>query len=154
MNVTVGDEAIDFTLPDAAGQAWSLADLRGRPVVLYFYPRDNTSGCTNQACGVRDAWSEFEERGAVVVGISPDSSKSHAGFAERHGLPHTLLADTDRTVIERYGATKTKPDGSVGVRRSSVVIDAQGMVAAVSPDITPEEQAPWSLRALEELGAV
>jgi thioredoxin-dependent peroxiredoxin len=151
MTINSGDKAPDFTLPDQDGKAWSLNDQLGRPVVLYFYPKDNTSGCTTQACAIRDVWGDLEALDVVVAGISPDSSESHASFADKFSLPHTLLADTERAVIELYGATKTKPDGSTGVRRSSVVIGPDGVVAASFPDIAPHEQAEKSLEALRAL---
>lgn len=156
MNVTVGEQAPDFTLPDQNGDPWSLMAHRGTPVVVYFYPRDNTTGCTNQACDVRDNWSAFQGRNTVVVGISPDSVDSHQGFASKHNLPHTLLADPDRRIIEQYGAWGEKRRGgetTMGVIRSSVVIDAEGRVAAVFDDIKPAEQSERALAAVDELAA-
>src|SRR5688500_5072439 len=100
----VGDIAPDFTLLDQDGSEWTLSADRGRPVVLYFYPKDDTPGCTTQGCVIRDSWEQFAERGAVVAGISPDSAASHAKFAGKHGFPHTLLADPEREVIQTYGA--------------------------------------------------
>jgi thioredoxin-dependent peroxiredoxin len=104
MNVSVGDRAPQFTLLDQRGEKWALRDQRGRPVVLYFYPRDDTPGCTTQACDVRDHWQEFAALGVEVAGISRDDHHSHAAFTARYGLPHTLLADPDRRVIRKYGA--------------------------------------------------
>lgn len=154
MKVKPGDEAPLFTLPDQHGAPWSLQDRRGKPVVLYFYPRDNTSGCTNQASSVRDSWAEFTDRGVAVAGISPDGVDSHAKFARKFDLPHTLLADTEHSVIEAYGAWGEKSRNgktSMGVIRSSVVIDADGKVAAVFDAIKPDEQAKRTLAALDEL---
>jgi thioredoxin-dependent peroxiredoxin len=155
VKVAVGDEAPPFTLLDQDGQPWALGDQRGTPVVLYFYPRDDTPGCTTQACGIRDAWSDFARVGAVVAGISPDDQRSHARFAARHGLPHTLLADPEREAIAAYGAWGEKRrQGRTyeGVIRSSVVVDAQGRVAAVFANIKPAEQAAKALDALRGLG--
>ena len=157
MNVAVGDTAPDFTLPDQHGRPWSLSEHRGTPVVLYFYPRNNTSGCTSQACDVRDHWAAFEDRGTPVVGISPDSVASHHGFADSHELPHTLLADPERTVLETYGAWGEKQRGGetvMGVIRSSVVVDADGRVAAVFDTIKPAERSDLTLSALDDLAGV
>ena len=129
-----GQPAPDFTLPDQDGNDVSLSDFRGRPVVVYFYPRDNTPGCTTQACDIRDQWAEFESAGAAVVGISPDSVESHAKFRGEHDLPHTLLADPERTVMEPWGAYGEKTlygKKTVGVIRSTVLVDADGNVAKV-----------------------
>ena len=156
MNVAVGDMAPEFELPDQGGERWSLRDHKGTPVVVYFYPKDNTSGCTSQACNVRDHWSAFAERGVDVVGISPDDVRTHAGFAERYTLPQTLLANPDRGVLERYGAWGEKKRGGetvMGVIRSSVVIDAEGRVAAVFDKIDPAEQSRRALEALDDLPA-
>ena len=152
MNVAPGDPAPDFTLTDQDGAEWSLAAHRGRPVVLYFYPRDDTPGCTAQACDVRDHWADFEALGAVVAGISPDGADSHATFARRYELPHTLLADPDRTAISTYGAWGRKSMYGrefEGVIRSSVVIDERGRVLATFGKIQPKQQ---SAKALEALG--
>jgi len=151
MNIAPGTAAPEFSLTDQAGEVFTLSALRGAPVVLYFYPKDDTPGCTTQACSIRDSWADLTATGAVVAGISPDDVESHAGFAAKNDLPHRLLADTDRAVIAAYGAVKTKPDGSQGVLRSSVVIDAAGVVVAVFADIAPEDQAGKALEALRAL---
>lgn len=154
LNVRVGEEAPDFTLPDQHDRPWSLSDHRGAPVVLYFYPRDNTPGCTSQACDVRDHWAAFADRGAAVVGISPDSADSHERFAREHELPHTLLADEDRTVLEQYGAWGEKQSSGttrMGVIRSSVVVDAAGRIAATFDTIKPAEQSAKALAAIDGL---
>ncbi|HEX9108763.1 MAG TPA: peroxiredoxin, partial [Longimicrobiales bacterium] len=104
----VNDVAPDFTLLTQDGTPLRLSDLRGRKVVLYFYPKDDTPGCTAQACGLRDAWGELERRGAVVLGVSPDSVKAHVRFRQKFGLPFTLLADTEHAVAETYGVWKEK----------------------------------------------
>jgi thioredoxin-dependent peroxiredoxin len=154
MKVAPGDTAPTFTLPDASGKPWSLEEHRGAPVVVYFYPKDDTPGCTNQACDVRDHWAEFSDLGVAVVGISPDDAASHAAFAAKHELPHTLLADTQRSVIEAYGAWGEKSMYGrkyQGVIRSSVVIDAEGTVAAVFGKIQPKQQSAKALKAVREL---
>ncbi len=129
--VREGELAPDFTLPGDTGELVTLSELRGKPVVLYFYPRDNTSGCTTQACGIRDAWSEFEAAGAVVLGVSPDGVSSHAKFRGDFELPFTLLADTDHAVAEAYGvwAEKSRYGRTyMGIVRSTFVIGADGTV--------------------------
>lgn len=154
MNVETGMKAPTFTLKDQDGQEWSLEDHAGRPVVLYFYPKDDTPGCTNQACDIRAHWDEFERVRAVVAGISPDDVDSHARFADKHDLPHTLLADPDREVIDAYGAWgEKKLYGKTyeGVVRSSVVIAPDGTVAEVFDKIKPKEQAEKSLAAVRAL---
>ena len=101
--VAEGQPAPDFELQSDSGETVRLSDLRGKPVVLYFYPKDDTPGCTTQACSIRDEWSEFERAGAVVLGVSPDSEESHAKFRQKYGLPFTLLADPDHQLTEQYG---------------------------------------------------
>lgn len=150
-----GQPAPDFTLPDQHGDDVSLSDFRGRPVAVYFYPRDNTPGCTTQACGIRDRWSEFEEAGAAVVGISPDDVDAHERFAAEHDLPHRLLADPDRQVLEPWGAWGTKNmygRETVGVIRSTVLVDAEGRVARVWRRVQAARHADQVLAALAELG--
>ena len=150
----VGSTAPDFSLPDQNGNEVALADLRGTPVVVYFYPKDDTPGCTTQACGVRDQWQEFEEAGATVLGISPDDVDSHARFAAKYDLPHRLLADPDRTVIDAYGAWGVKKmygKEYEGVIRSTVLIDGDGNVAEVWPKVQPKEHADKVLRAIAAL---
>jgi len=154
MKLAEGAPAPAFSLPDQHGTPWSLEDHRGSPVVLYFYPKDATPGCTTQACDVRDHWDQFAELGVEVAGVSPDDVGSHAAFAARHELPHTLLADPERTVIERYGAWGEKKSfGKTyqGVIRSSVVIDADGKVAAVFDRIKPEQQSARALEVVRSL---
>src|ERR687885_46951 len=122
----VGTEAPTFTLPSDRGAPVSLESLRGAPVVLYFYPRDDTPGCTTQACGLRDAWHELSETGAHVLGVSADSVASHARFRDKYSLPFTLLADEDHAVCEAYGVWVEKNSygkRSMGIERSSFVID-------------------------------
>ena len=122
MPVEEGRPAPDFTLTSDSGETVSLSSLKGSPVVLYFYPKDDTPGCTAQACGIRDAWGEFERAGAVVLGVSPDGEASHAKFKEKYDLPFTLLADTDHGVADAYGVWAEKSYAGktyMGVDRST-----------------------------------
>ena len=149
--VEKGSPAPAFTLPSDAGEDVSLESLRGKPVVLYFYPRDDTPGCTTQACGIRDAWAEFEQAGAVVLGISPDDASSHAKFKEKYDLPFTLLADADHSTAEDYGVWTEKSYAGktyMGVERSTFVIDADGNVAEVMRKVKPDTHADKVLAAL------
>ena len=146
-----GDQAPDFTLRSDAGTDVTLSSLRGRPVVLYFYPRDNTPGCTTQACGIRDAYGEFERAGAVVLGVSPDNERSHVKFKNKYELPFALLADTDHAVAEQYGVWGEKKFAGksyTGVFRSTFVIDADGTVKKVMHNVKPATHADDVLAAL------
>jgi peroxiredoxin Q/BCP len=149
--VEEGSPAPDFTLTSDSGGAVSLSSFRGAPVVLYFYPRDDTPGCTVQACGIRDAWGEFEQRGAVVLGVSPDSTESHENFKDKYELPFTLLADEDHTTAEAYGVWVEKNMAGktyMGVERSTFVIDADGNVAKIMRSVKPNTHADDVLAAL------
>jgi thioredoxin-dependent peroxiredoxin len=149
--VSEGEQAPDFTATTHAGERVSLADFRGRPVVLYFYPKDDTPGCTAQACGIRDAYGEFERAGAVVLGVSPDSEADHLKFKEKYGLPFTLLADPDHEIAERYGVwgeKQYKGRTYLGVSRTTFLIAADGTVAKVMPDVKPDTHADDVLAAL------
>ena len=149
--VEEGSPAPDFTLTSDSGEQVSLRTLRGRPVVLYFYPKDDTPGCTAQACGIRDAWGDFEQRGAVVLGVSPDDESSHVTFKEKYGLPFTLLADTGHRVADEYGVwVKKRNYGKTywGVERSTFVIDADGTVAKILRRVKPDTHAEQVLEAL------
>src|SRR5437763_15394316 len=122
----VGDVAPDFELPSDTSQTVKLSDFRGKRVVLYFYPRDDTSGCTTQACGFRDAYPQIEERNAVVLGVSPDGAQSHRAFKTKFNLPFTLLVDTDHKVADAYGAWGTRTSfgkAHTGILRSHFTID-------------------------------
>jgi peroxiredoxin Q/BCP len=143
--VEEGKPAPDFELPTDSGETVKLSSLRGRPVVLYFYPKDDTPGCTKQACGIRDSYDAFRERGAEVLGISADTQASHEKFRSKYQLPFTLLADPDRKVGEAYGVTK---DDSKYFERSTFVIDADGNVAKVMRRVDPEKHAGQVLEAL------
>ena len=149
-----GDPAPDFALTSDAGETVGLSDFRGKPVVLYFYPRDDTAGCTKQACGIRDAYDAFRDAGAVVLGVSPDDEASHARFKQKHGLPFTLLADPDHAVAERYGVWKERTlygKKSMGIERSTFVIDRGGAVARAFRRVKPDTHAELVLRALADL---
>ena len=149
--VEEGSPAPDFTLTSDSGAAVTLSSLRGAPVVLYFYPRDDTPGCTRQACGIRDGWDEFERRGAVVRGVGPDGPAKHTKFKEKYGLPFTLLADEDHAVAETYGTWVEKSmlgKRFMGIERSTFVIDADGRVAKVLRRVKPDTHAADVLAAL------
>jgi len=146
-----GDPAPDFETVDERGQRVALKDLRGQKVVLYFYPKDNTSGCTAQACSFRDRYSEIEEKNAVVLGVSPDSAKSHQGFKSKFSLPFPLLVDADHTIAEAYGVWREKSTYGrkyMGILRSHFVIDEDGKLLDVQYNVKPAESAPKALAAL------
>jgi peroxiredoxin Q/BCP len=146
-----GKPAPDFELSSDTGETIRLSELRGKPVVIYFYPKDDTPGCTAQACGIRDAYGEFEKEGAVVLGVSPDDERSHGKFRDKYGLPFTLLADTDHHVAEQYGVwgeKKYRGRSYLGVKRWTFVIDEDGNVKKVFPDVKPAEHADNVLAAL------
>ena len=149
--VEEGRPAPDFTLTSDSGEAVTLSSFRGAPVVLYFYPRDDTPGCTAQACGIRDVWGELERKGAVVLGVSPDSPKKHAKFREKYRLPFTLLSDEDHTVAEAYATWVEKSmygKKYMGMERSTFVIDADGNVARIMRKVKPADHADDVLAAL------
>jgi peroxiredoxin Q/BCP len=147
-----GEPAPDFELESDEGATVRLSELRGKPVVLYFYPKDDTPGCTKQARGFRDAYREYEERGAVVLGVSPDSVASHRKFKEKYELPFTLLADPEHEVSETYGAWGEKSFAGrryFGVIRSTFVIDAEGKVARAMYGVNAERNPEEVLEALQ-----
>jgi len=149
--IEAGEQAPEFELRSDTGETVTLSSLRGRPVVLYFYPRDNTPGCTTQACGIRDAWHEFEQAGAVVLGVSPDGVDSHEGFKRDFELPFTLLADPDHAVAEAYGAWGEKKNYGrtyEGILRTTFVIGADGVVRKVFQNVKPATHAADVLAAL------
>ena len=148
----VGTKAPDFTLPDQDGNPVSLSDFRGKKVVLYFYPKDNTPGCTRQACAFAAANDAFARQNAVILGVSRDTAASHRRFADRHQLPFTLLSDPERTVLEAYGVWQEKKlygKVSMGVVRSTYVIDEQGVVEKVLPKVKPDTNAAELLAYLQ-----
>jgi peroxiredoxin Q/BCP len=149
--VEEGRPAPDFTLTSDDGEPVTLSSFRGRPVVLYFYPKDDTPGCSTQACGIRDAWGEFERAGAVVLGVSPDDEASHVKFREKFQLPFALLADTEHKTSEDYGVWVEKNYAGkkyMGVERSTFVIDADGNVAKELRRVKPDTHADDVLAAL------
>jgi len=150
----VGDPAPDFTLPDQDGTPVTLSELRGRPVVVYFYPKAFTPGCTQQACGVRDHAAGYSRAGAQVLGISRDPIDRLAGFAAEHGLPFRLLSDEDHAVAKSYGVWVEKSmygRKHMGMQRATFVIDADGRIAHVIPKVRPSTHDEQVLAALEEL---
>ena len=149
--VSEGSPAPDFELTSDTGENVKLSDFRGKPVVLYFYPKDDTPGCTTQACAIRDSYDDFTERGAVVLGVSPDSETSHVKFKQKYGLPFTLLADPEHSVAEEYGTWVEKRNYGktyMGIERSTFVIDADGRVARVMRRVKPDTHAEQVLDAI------
>jgi len=147
----VGMKAPEFTLTDKDGKAVSLSDFRGKKVVLYFYPKDNTPGCTRQACAFAGAYEEFRTKNAEVIGISKDSVASHVKFAEKHNLPFILLADPERIAIEAYGVWQEKKQCgkvSMGVVRTTFLINEEGNISAVMPKVKPDTNAAEILEML------
>jgi peroxiredoxin Q/BCP len=145
------DTAPDFTLAADDGSTVSLAGLRGQKVILYFYPKDDTPGCTTQACAIRDQWSAFQEKGALIFGISPDSVASHVKFREKYQLPFPLLSDTEHQVAEAYGVWKQKSMFGRkywGNERTTFIIDEEGRIAKIFPKVKPGEHAELVLEAL------
>ena len=149
--VEEGKPAPDFELTSDTGEQVKLSDFRGKPVVLYFYPKDDTPGCTTQATGIRDNYSAFADRGAVVLGVSPDEESSHVKFKEKYGLPFTLLADPEHEVADKYGVWGERSAYGktyMGVERSTFLIDSDGNVAKVMRKVKPDTHADDVLAAL------
>jgi len=149
--VKEGEAAPEFTLEDDEGRKVSLSAFKGKTVVLYFYPKDDTPGCTKEACGFRDAYDDFLAKGAAVIGVSPDKAVSHARFKAKHGLPFVLLADPEHAVLSAYGAWGEKSmygKRYEGVLRSTVVIGPDGDIRKVFPKVSPEGHAAEILAAL------
>jgi len=155
--LNVGDIAPPFTAMAVGGRYGtgknlSLSDLTGSPVALYFYPRDDTPGCTVQACGIRDAWSDIVSTGAILFGISADSEKSHENFIAKLDLPFPLLSDTDRSIVERYGVWVEKSlygKKYMGIERTSFVVDRKGKIAAILSKVKPADHAGLLIKALK-----
>ena len=155
----IGDKAPSFTSIAVGGDYGSgtplkLSDLAGSPVVLYFYPKDDTPGCTTQACGIRDSWREIKATGAHLFGVSIDSGKSHEKFISKFNLPFPLLADTDKSIVGAYGVWVEKSmygKKYMGTERTTFVIDATGRIAAIFPKVKPAEHAGLVLEALGKL---
>jgi peroxiredoxin Q/BCP len=146
-----GDVAPAFTAPTSGGPTASLADFKGRPVILYFYPRDDTPGCTKEACAFRDAFADFTAKGAVVLGVSADSVKSHDKFIQKFKLPFTLLADEDKRIVEAYGVWGEKSFMGrryQGIHRVTFLIGGDGRIQRIWPKVKPEEHAAEVLAAL------
>ena len=146
-----GMNAPDFTLPDQNGNAFSLSSLIGKKVILYFYPKDNTPGCTRQACAFAGAYAAFTQKGVAVVGISRDSIASHVKFAEKYALPFTILSDPDRVAIDAYGVWQEKKrcgKVSMGVVRTTFLIDENGKIEKIMPNVKPDTNAAEILAEL------
>ena len=151
MPLTVGQMAPDFTLPDETGRPVTLSSLRGQKVIVYFYPKDDTPGCTTQACGFRDRFADIQEQNGIVLGISPDGAQSHQKFKTKFNLPFTLLSDEDHAVAERYGVWGEKQFMGrkyLGVIRSHFVVDAAGRLADVRVEIKPADSVAAALTSL------
>ncbi len=149
--VEEGAAAPDFELVSESGETVRLSDLRGKPVVLFFYPKDDTPGCTKEVCGFRDAYDVFEERGAIILGVSPDDAASHLRFREKYSLPFTLLADPAHVAADAHGAWGEKKSygrTSMGIKRSRFVIAPDGTVAKAMYDVKPEGHPEQVLAAL------
>ena len=156
MSLSVGEQAPDFTLPDQDGREHTLSEYQGGPVVLYFYPKDHTSGCTKEACGFRDDYSAYQDSGVTILGVSPDSSKTHTNFIAKHDLPFALLADTEREVLKLYGAWGLKKNYGreyEGVLRTTFLIGADGKIAKVYEKVKPAAHSAEILADLEQLEA-
>ncbi len=149
--LNTGIQAPDFTLPDQAGTMHTLSEYRGRKVILYFYPKDSTSGCTAQACGFAERYPQIQEKGAVVLGVSKDSIKSHAQFAENNSLPFTILSDPELNVIKAYDVWKTKKlygKESMGVVRTTYLIDEEGMIIQAMDKVKAKDNPQQILEIL------
>jgi thioredoxin-dependent peroxiredoxin len=152
MPVSENQPAPDFVLKDENGTERSLAEFRGKPVILYFYPKDDTPGCTTEACNFRDDYSAYEEAGVVILGVSPDSPKSHTKFKTKYDLPFTLLADQDHEVAEKYGVWGPKKFMGreyEGVMRTTFLIDGDGNVKRVFENVKPADHSAEVLQALK-----
>lgn len=149
--LTVGDKAPDFTLNDKTGREVSLSDFLGKKVVLYFYPKDNTPGCTRQACAFAGAYQDFKEKDVEVIGVSKDSSASHQKFAEKYDLPFVLLSDPELKAIQAYGVWQEKKlygKVSMGVVRTTFIIDENGNIEKIMPKVKPDTNAAEILAEL------
>ena len=149
--LSIGDKAPNFTLQDKNGQAVSLSDFASKTVVLYFYPRDNTPGCTKQACAFAGLYQQFQQKGVEVIGISKDSVASHIKFAEKYNLPFVLLSDPELTAIQPFGVWQEKKmcgKTSMGVVRTTFIIDEQGIIRQIMPKVKPDTNAAEILARL------
>jgi len=154
MAVNVGDKAPSFKLKNQDAKLISLADLKGKPIVLYFYPKDDTPGCTKEACNFRDEFPKFGKMKAEIIGVSIDSVESHKKFANKYKLPFNLLSDEKKEVVEKYGVWKEKNmygKKYMGIERTTFVIDGNGKIAKIFPKVKVEEHNKEVMEALKEL---
>jgi peroxiredoxin Q/BCP len=156
MKIKQNDQAIDFKLADQDGKFHQLSDYKGKYLLLYFYPKDNTPGCTTEACSIRDAWDDFAKYNAVVLGVSPDSVESHQKFSQKFSLPFSLLADPEKKLLNAYGVWVEKSmfgNKYMGVKRSSVLIGPDGKVAKIYESASPKKHAAQVLEDLKKLNS-
>ena len=149
MTLNIGDKAPEFEGKDQNGNVVKLSDYRGKKVILYFYPKDNTSGCTAQACNLRDNYSSLQQQGYEVIGVSTDSEKSHQNFISKHELPFTLIADTDKQLVEQYGVWQEKSMYGrkyMGTMRYTFVIDENGIIQDIITKVKTKEHAGQILK--------
>ncbi len=154
LSLQEGDKAPGFNAATSGGGSASLTDFAGKPVVLYFYPKDDTPGCTKQACGIRDSWKDFQNSGAAILGVSIDSVKKHDKFIEKYDLPFTLLSDSEKKIVQAYGVWGLKKFMGreyMGTHRVTFLIDGKGVIRKIWPKVKPEEHAADVLRAIAEL---
>ncbi len=152
-NLSIGDQAPAFSFTDTTGKTVTLSDLSGRKVILYFYPRDNTPGCTLEACSLRDGYDELREAGYEVVGVSTDSTKSHEGFRAKYNLPFTLISDPDKALCEAYGVWGEKKfmgKKFMGINRTTFVIDEKGRIAAIIDRVNTKDHSKQVLDLMEK----
>jgi peroxiredoxin Q/BCP len=155
LKLKAGDTAPDFSAPASNGGQISLTDFKGKPVILYFYPKDDTPGCTKEACAFRDNFAEFKKQGAVVLGVSIDAVKSHAKFVEKYTLPFTLLADEDKEIVQAYGVWGEKSFMGrkyMGTHRVTFLIGPDGKIKQIWPTVKPEAHVEEVLAALRAIG--
>jgi peroxiredoxin Q/BCP len=154
MSLNVGDKAPSFKLKNQDAKVISLADLKGKPIVLYFYPKDDTSGCTKEACNFRDEFPKFGKMKAEIIGVSADSVESHKKFAEKYKLPFNLLSDEKKEVVEKYGVWQEKSMYGrkyMGIVRTTFIIDSSGKISKIFPKVKVEEHNSEVMEALKEL---
>jgi len=154
VGTAAGIEAPDFTLPDETGTFRKLSDFHGKPVVLYFYPKDDTPGCTKEACNFRDEFPKFGKMNAEIIGVSIDSVESHKKFADKYKLPFNLLADEKKEVVEKYGVWKEKNmygKKYMGIERTTFIINTEGKISKIFPKVKVEEHNKEVMEALKEL---
>jgi thioredoxin-dependent peroxiredoxin len=152
MQISSGIKAPEFSLPDETGRIRSLSQFQGKPVLLYFYPKDDTPGCTTEACNFRDDYSQYTNAGVIILGVSPDNPKSHAKFKEKYGLPFPLLADTDHKICELYGVWGLKKNYGreyYGVLRTTFLIDQDGKILHVFENVKPAQHSGEVLAELK-----